>query len=411
MGDLAVVRSEGERLIAGGGATNAVCLHEARAARLGGFEFACAIPGTAGGGVRIRPGRLQQRLVADPPPRARRRRRRGRLAHPGRLGLSYRHSELRPGQVVAEVEYRLVSRPSEQIKETVRDLIAQRKATQPTNKRTFGSVFKNPEHELGAGPYARGVRAQGPPPRRRDDLADAQLHRECGDATTADALGADRRGAPPRAEQFGVELEHEVQLLHLDRRHVGSACGAAKPSTWPERRISEPLAPACARGKRCSFVPAPRLGRSPRAVPPRSLRPLAADRAADPARRPRPLRRRAHDLRVRRRPDRGRRRAPPEVAADVRKTLAPARLGESLLRVDLDDLAGRAEGVPRSRAFRSTGSSRTRSHSPSSRRSRSRSSARARRPGSPRRAAACSQSSSGARVPACPASGSGAAST
>ena len=26
--------------------------------------------------------------------------------------------------------------------------------TQPTNRRTFGSVFKNPEHELGAGKIA-----------------------------------------------------------------------------------------------------------------------------------------------------------------------------------------------------------------------------------------------------------------
>ena len=38
---------EGRRevLVAGGGATNAVCLHRARAAGLEGFEFASAIPG------------------------------------------------------------------------------------------------------------------------------------------------------------------------------------------------------------------------------------------------------------------------------------------------------------------------------------------------------------------------------
>ena len=36
--------------------TNAVCLHRARAAGLGGFEFACAIPGTAGGGVWMNAG-------------------------------------------------------------------------------------------------------------------------------------------------------------------------------------------------------------------------------------------------------------------------------------------------------------------------------------------------------------------
>ena len=55
-GELASVRVDGETLVAGGGATNAVCLHHARAAGLGGFEFACAIPGTAGGGVWMNAG-------------------------------------------------------------------------------------------------------------------------------------------------------------------------------------------------------------------------------------------------------------------------------------------------------------------------------------------------------------------
>ena len=47
---------EGETLVMGGGAPNAVGLHRARAAGLGGFEFASAIPGTAGGGVRMNAG-------------------------------------------------------------------------------------------------------------------------------------------------------------------------------------------------------------------------------------------------------------------------------------------------------------------------------------------------------------------
>ena len=49
-GELAAARVEDGVLVAGGGAANAVCLHRARAAGLGGFEFASAIPGTAGGG-------------------------------------------------------------------------------------------------------------------------------------------------------------------------------------------------------------------------------------------------------------------------------------------------------------------------------------------------------------------------
>ncbi|MCZ7587596.1 MAG: FAD-binding protein [Gaiella sp.] len=47
-GDLADVEIDGRLLRAGGGATNAVCLHRSRDAGLGGLEFACAIPGTAG---------------------------------------------------------------------------------------------------------------------------------------------------------------------------------------------------------------------------------------------------------------------------------------------------------------------------------------------------------------------------
>src|SRR4029077_8783456 len=122
-----------------------------RAAGLGGFEFACAIPGTAGGGVKMNAGAygsdwsqvLTRALVVDPAGP-------GWLT-PGELELDYRHSALRPGQVVARVEFRLTPRPSADVKRTIAELNAQRKATQPTNKRTFGSVLKNPKHELGAG--------------------------------------------------------------------------------------------------------------------------------------------------------------------------------------------------------------------------------------------------------------------
>jgi UDP-N-acetylmuramate dehydrogenase len=213
-GELAEVRVDGELLVAGGGATNAVCLHRARAAGLGGFEFACAIPGTAGGGVWMNAGAygsdwaqilVRARVVtADGA---------GWLT-PAELGLSYRHSDLRHGQVVAEVEYRLVPRPPEEIKATVADLIARRKATQPTNKRTFGSVFKNPEHELGAGQMleACGLKGHGiggaiVSPKHANFIENA------GGATTADALALMAEARRRAREQFGVDLQHEVELL------------------------------------------------------------------------------------------------------------------------------------------------------------------------------------------------------
>ena len=133
---------------------------------------------------------------------------------PAELGLSYRHSELRHGQVVAEVEYRLASRPPEEIKETVSALIAQRKATQPTNKRTFGSVFKNPEHELGAGQMLEECGLKGHAiggavisPKHANFIENA------GSATTAEALGLMVEARRRAYEQFGVELEHEVEFL------------------------------------------------------------------------------------------------------------------------------------------------------------------------------------------------------
>ena len=213
-GELASVRVEGETLVAGGGATNAVCLHQARAAGLGGFEFACAIPGTAGGGVWMNAGAygsdwsqilVRARVVTAEGA--------GWLT-PAELGLSYRHSELRHGQVVAEVEYRLAPRAPDEIKATVADLIAQRKATQPTNKRTFGSVFKNPEHELGAG---RMLEACGLKGHVIGGALISPMHanfiENAGGATTADALALMAEARRRAREQFDVELEHEVQLL------------------------------------------------------------------------------------------------------------------------------------------------------------------------------------------------------
>ena len=133
------------------------------------------------------------------------------------LGLSYRHSDLRHGQVVVEVELLLHARPPEEIKQEVRELNASRKAAQPTNRRTFGSVFKNPEHELTAG---RMLEACGLKGHRIGGAQISPKHanfiENAGEARTEDALALMREAMRRAREQFGVELEHEVQLLGLD---------------------------------------------------------------------------------------------------------------------------------------------------------------------------------------------------
>jgi UDP-N-acetylmuramate dehydrogenase len=213
-GELAEVEARDELLVAGGGATNAVCLHRARAAGLGGFEFACAIPGTAGGGVRMNAG-AYGRDWSDVLIRALVARADGAdWLTPVELGLSYRQSELGPGDVVATVEYRLEERPTAEIRAEVADLVARRKATQPTNKRTFGSVFKNPSGDAGAGEMLercglKGHRIGGAviSPKHANFVENADS------ATSADCLALMVEARRRAREQFGVVLEREVVFL------------------------------------------------------------------------------------------------------------------------------------------------------------------------------------------------------
>ena len=216
-GELAAVATSGSTLRMGGGAANAVALHRARAAGLGGFEFACAIPGTAGGGVWMNAGAYGHDFSAVVA--------RAHVATadgsgwltPRELGLSYRHSDLRHGQVVVEAELVLHPRPAGEIKAEVRELNARRKEAQPTNRRTFGSVFKNPDHELSAG---RMLEACGLKGHRIGGAQISPKHanfiENADDARTEDALALMREAMRRAREQFGVELTHEVELLGLD---------------------------------------------------------------------------------------------------------------------------------------------------------------------------------------------------
>jgi UDP-N-acetylenolpyruvoylglucosamine reductase len=213
-GELAAIDVTGSVLTAGGGATNAVCLHRARDAELGGFEFASAIPGTVGGGVRMNAGAYGREwrdvvvdaTVVDAG--------RIRTLTPAELGLSYRHSSLQPGEVIAQVRFALEPRPAGVVKARVAELLAQRKATQPTNRRTFGSVFKNPAHELGAGRMLddcglKGYQSGG----ARISPVHANFIENAGGATSADAVALMAEARRRVFERFGIILEHEVRFL------------------------------------------------------------------------------------------------------------------------------------------------------------------------------------------------------
>jgi UDP-N-acetylenolpyruvoylglucosamine reductase len=213
-GDLAAARVEGDVLVSGGGTPNAVSLHRARSAGLEGFEFAAAIPGTAGGGVRMNAGAygrewrdvLLEAVIVDA--------RGARTLSRDELELSYRHSGLRPGEVVARVRFGLEPGTPAAVKSRARELLEQRKATQPMNRRTFGSVFKNPDSGPGAG---RMIEECGLKGRRIGGAQISPRHANFienpGDATSADCIALMDEARRQVHDRFDVVLEHEVRFL------------------------------------------------------------------------------------------------------------------------------------------------------------------------------------------------------
>jgi UDP-N-acetylmuramate dehydrogenase len=227
-GALTVAKAGDGMLMAGGGAANAVCLHRARAAELGGLEFLCAIPGTVGGGVWMNAGAygsdiaavLSRALVADAFG--------ARWQTPQELGLTYRRSGLRHGQVVAGAEFHLESRPELEIKRIVAGLQAKRKDAQPTNKRTFGSVFKNPDHELSAGRMLEACGLRGHTiGGARISPKHANFIENDGRARSVDAIALVVEARRRAFAEYGVTLDPEVQLV--GSLAIPAIDGAEKP--------------------------------------------------------------------------------------------------------------------------------------------------------------------------------------
>lgn len=213
-GELASARVEGESLIAGGGAADALIANVARSAGLSGLEFAASIPGTVGGGVCMNAGAwgsdfgavLKRALVVDAKGQ--------RWLEPVELGLRYRGSDLAPGQIVVRAEFGLHPSTPEEIELGIRARKEQRKAGQPIGINTFGSVFKNPDYELGAGRMIDACGLKGEQVgRARISPEHANFIENTGGATTGDALSLMKLARGRVFERFGVVLEPEVQLI------------------------------------------------------------------------------------------------------------------------------------------------------------------------------------------------------
>lgn len=212
---------QGETLRVGAGVALPRLARAAMNLGFSGFEFLAGIPGTVGGAVRLNAGADGQNLagvlnrvwVATPQLQL-------LEFRAGELGLGYRSSILLnfPHWLVVEAEFALhTPAPPAAIEEEMRRLLAARKARQPANPKSCGSVFKNPP----GGPTAGALLDQaGYKGRRFGDALVSRKHANFilnqGQATAAQvqALIADIQETIWRTK--GVALEREVVFLPDD---------------------------------------------------------------------------------------------------------------------------------------------------------------------------------------------------
>lgn len=128
-----------------GGASGILVSSTARDAGIADLEFLRGIPGTVGGFVRMNGG-AYGREVSDILVSARVVLRSGEIVEwpLGKLGYTYRHSEVPAGAVVIEAVFRGSPGDPEAIGAEMDAIARAREESQPLRSRTGGSTFKNP---------------------------------------------------------------------------------------------------------------------------------------------------------------------------------------------------------------------------------------------------------------------------
>ncbi len=200
------------RVMAGVTMTRAAVYAASR--ELSGLEFAHGIPGTVGGGVYMNAGAYGGELcqvvesveIMD---------KCGNISTLSNeeMGFSYRHSVLEEsGDIVISAVFSLHSKPADEIKARMKELMGKRSASQPLDMPSAGSAFKRPVQgyaaalidEAGLKGYQVGGAAVS--------TKHAGFVVNMGGATAADVRALLARVSDKVFENSGVRLEPEVRI-------------------------------------------------------------------------------------------------------------------------------------------------------------------------------------------------------
>ena len=210
------IRQEGEAGMVAGGATPLPMVANWAARRgLAGLEFAIAIPGSVGGGVRMNAGAhggeivdvLRKVTIADL--------RGGSVSErpAGALGLTYRHSDVPDAHLVLDATMELRPEDEGAVRARMDGYRKHRAETQPGALQNAGSTFKNPPGDSAG----RLVEAAGLKGHRVGRVSVSELHAnffiaEKG-ATAQQVFDLVHEVRRLVAERMAVELQPEVRFV------------------------------------------------------------------------------------------------------------------------------------------------------------------------------------------------------
>ncbi|MCL2059984.1 MAG: UDP-N-acetylmuramate dehydrogenase [Oscillospiraceae bacterium] len=217
LSELTELRREREHIFAGAGAGLTGVCEYAMSNGLSGLEFACGIPGSAGGAVCMNAGAygaemkdvVYRSVVMDAE---------------GNIGLfdnsghkfSYRTSAFQDsGYIVLETEFLLTPSEPGAIASAMDEYRARREASQPLDKPSAGSVFRRPAQEgVYVGPMIEACGLKGAAEGgARISEKHAGFIVNGGGATAADVINLIDRAKAAVKEKYGIDLKTEIRII------------------------------------------------------------------------------------------------------------------------------------------------------------------------------------------------------
>lgn len=181
---------------------------------LSGLEFAHGIPGTVGGGVYMNAGAYGGEIcqVADSVEIMDKMGNIRTLSNE-EMGFSYRHSVLEEtGDIVISAVFSLEPKPAEEIKARMKELMANRSASQPLDLPSAGSAFKRPAQGYAAALIdeagLKGYQVGGAAISKKH----AGFAVNLGGATASDVRKLLKQVSDKVYENSGIRLEPEVRI-------------------------------------------------------------------------------------------------------------------------------------------------------------------------------------------------------